>query len=149
MGICLVVAGIGSVFTASSVDTWYPRLRKPSGTPPAWIFAPVWTVLYLLMGTAAWLVWLSRAGQSVRLSLALFLAQLVLNAAWSGIFFGLRKPGLALVEILALWCGIALAAVSFLAHSRAAFWMMVPYLVWVTYATYLNFGIWRLNRRLA
>src|SRR5579871_6911215 len=98
-GICLAVGTSGSLFTASSVKTWYPGLLKPAGTPPAWVFGPVWSTLYLLMGTAAWLVWRQRSDSDVTLALTLFFAQLALNATWSFVFFGLRRPGLALLEI--------------------------------------------------
>ena len=149
VAICFCAAAIGSVFTASSVKTWYPGLLKPAGTPPPWVFGPVWSTLYLLMATAAWLLWRQRSEQDVRLALALFFAQLVLNAAWSFIFFGLRRPGAALVEILILLVAIALTATSFVMSSRLAFWLMTPYIGWAAYATYLNFGIWRMNRGAA
>jgi translocator protein len=137
---------LGSVATASSVGTWYPQLVKPAGTPPSWVFGPVWTTLYVFMGTAAWLVWRQHEVQSVRMALVLFFTQLALNLAWSLIFFGLRRPGIALVEILVLLAAIVLTAFAFRPISRAAFWLMTPYIAWVTYATYLNLGLWRLNR---
>ena len=149
VAVCFGAAAIGSVFTASSVKTWYPALLKPAGTPPSWLFGPVWSTLYLLMATAAWLVWRRRAVEDVWLTLGLFFGQLVLNAAWSFIFFGLCRPGVALVEIFVLLVAIALTAVRFAMFSRLAFWLMTPYLGWVIYATILNFGIWRLNRGAA
>ena len=149
VAICFGVAAVGEWFTASSVKTWYPRLRKPPGTPPSWVFGPVWSALYLLMGTAAWLVWQQRHRQHVSLPLGLFFGQLFLNAAWSFIFFGTRRPGLAVVEIMILFLAILLTAVTFSTYSRNAFWLMTPYLAWVGYATYLNFGLWRLNRGAA
>jgi translocator protein len=149
LAICFGAAAIGSFFTASSVKTWYPGLLKPAGTPPSWVFGPVWSVLYLLMATAAWLVWQERHVHDVRLPLGLFFGQLVLNAAWSIIFFGLHRPGLALIEILILLWAIVLTTISFWAHSRYAFWLMTPYAGWVAYATYLNFGLWWLNRGVA
>lgn len=139
-------AAIGGWFTGSSVKTWYPGLLKPAGTPPSWVFGPVWSILYLLMATAAWLVWQERHSHDVWLPLGLFFGQLVLNAAWSLIFFGLQRPDLALVEILILLVAIVLTAISFSEYSRDAFWFMTPYLGWVGYATYLNLGLWRLNR---
>jgi benzodiazapine receptor len=145
-GICFAVAAIGSVFTASSVKTWYPALLKPAGTPPPWIFGPVWSILYLLMAVAAWLVWRQRIHQDVWLALMWFMAQLILNGLWSFIFFGLRRPGAALVEIIVLLIAIAMTATRFAEFSRPAFWLMTPYGVWVLYASYLNFGIWRLNK---
>jgi tryptophan-rich sensory protein len=144
--ICFLAAAIGSWFTAASVKSWYPGLLKPAGTPPAWVFGPVWSVLYLLMGTAAWLVWRQRSAANVTFALALFFAQLALNATWSFVFFGLRKPGLALLEILALLAAIMATMTNFAQLSRLAFWLMTPYVVWVLYAAFLNFGIWRLNR---
>ena len=139
-------AAVGGWFTDSSVKTWYPGLLKPAGTPPSWVFGPVWSVLYMLMATAAWLVWQERRAHDVRLPLGLFFGQLILNAAWSLIFFRLQRPGVALVEILILLLAIVLTATSFSAYSRQAFWLMMPYLGWVGYATYLNLGLWRLNR---
>jgi len=139
-------AAVGERFTDSSVRTWYPGLLKPAGTPPSWVFGPVWSVLYLLMTTAAWLVWQERHTHDVRLPLGLFFGQLILNAAWSLIFLRLQRPGVALVEILILLLAIVLTATSFSAYSRQAFWLMMPYLGWVGYATYLNLGLWRLNR---
>ena len=145
-GICFAVGASGSVFTASSVKTWYPRLLKPAGTPPSWVFGPVWSILYLMMAVAAWLVWRQRIHQHVWLALAFFLAQLILNGVWSFVFFGLRRPGAALVEIILLLSAIAVTALGFAEVSRLAFWLMTPYGAWVFYASYLNFGIWRLNK---
>jgi benzodiazapine receptor len=145
-GICFTVAASGSLFTASSVKTWYPGLLKPGGTPPPWVFAPVWSLLYILMAVAAWLVWRQRSHENVRLALALFMVQLILNGLWSVIFFGLRRPGAALVEIIVLLAAIAMTAMQFAEFSHLAFWLMTPYGAWVLYASYLNFGIWRLNK---
>lgn len=149
VAICFIAAAIGAWFTAGSVKSWYPALLKPAGTPPAWVFGPVWTTLYLLMGTAAWLVWRHRLDGNVTLGLTLFFVQLALNATWSFLFFGLRRPGLALLEILALLAAIIATVTSFAQVSRLAFWLMTPYLAWVLYATFLNLGIWRLNRGAA
>jgi len=146
-GICFAVAAMGAAFTASSVKTWYPALLKPPGTPPPWIFGPVWSILYVLMALAAWLVWRQRIHEDVRLALVWFMAQLILNGLWSFVFFGLRRPGAALVEIIVLLTAIALTATRFAEHSRPAFWLMTPYAAWVLYASYLNFGIWHLNKR--
>jgi len=146
VAMCFLAAAIGSWFTAGSVKSWYPTLLKPNGTPPAWVFGPVWTTLYLLMGTAAWLVWRQRPVADVTPALALFFAQLALNATWSFVFFGLRRPGMALLEILALLAAIIATLTSFASLSRLAFWLMAPYVAWVSYATFLNFGIWRLNK---
>ncbi len=149
IAICFLVAAIGSWFTAASVKTWYPTLLKPAGTPPAWVFGPVWSTLYVLMAIAAWLVWKQRSAADVTAALAIFLTQLVLNATWSFVFFGLRRPGLALLEIVVLLGAIIATMTNFAPLSRLACWLMTPYVAWVSYATYLNFGIWRLNRGVA
>ena len=131
VAVCFVAAAIGSWFTAASVKSWYPTLLKPAGTPPAWVFGPVWSTLYLLMGTAAWLVWRQRTAADVRLALVLFFAQLALNATWSFVFFGLQEPGLALLEIVALLAAIIATMTNFAQLSRLAFWLMAPYAAWV------------------
>jgi translocator protein len=109
----------------------------------------VWSILYLMMATAVWLVWRERIQEDVRLALALFMVQLILNGLWSFVFFGLRRPGAALVDIIILLTAIAMTAVRFAGLSRLAFWLMTPYGAWVLYASYLNFGIWRLNKGTA
>ncbi|MFZ1053803.1 MAG: TspO/MBR family protein [Candidatus Sulfotelmatobacter sp.] len=140
-------AGIGSAFTAQSVCTWYPTLRKPPGNPPASYFGPVWTVLYFLMTLAAWNVWRVGDGWSgTSPAITIFLIQLALNAAWSAIFFGLRSPGLALAEIILLWAAILATTILFWRISTFSGALLLPYLSWVTYAAYLNAGIWHLNR---
>lgn len=149
VAICFGAAAVGGWFTGTSVKTWYPGLLKPAGTPPSWVFGPVWSVLYLLMGTAAWLVCQRRHAGDVWQPMVLFFGQLVLNVAWSFIFFRLRRPDLAFLEILILLLAIVLTAIRFSAHSRFAVWLMVPYAGWVAYATYLNLGLWRLNRGTA
>ena len=146
VAICFLAAGIGSWFTTASVTSWYPTLTKPAGTPPAWVFAPVWSMLYVLMATAAWLIWKQRSAADVTMALGLFVTQLALNATWSFVFFGLRRPGLALLELLVLLAALVATVATFAPLSRLACWLMVPYVAWVSYATYLNFGIWRLNR---
>jgi benzodiazapine receptor len=139
-------AGIASAFTARSVRIWYPALRKPPGNPPPSYFGPVWTVLYLLMTIAAWNVWRVGDGWSgASPAITIFLIQLALNAAWSVIFFGLRSPGLALIESILLWAAILVNIVLFWRISTFSGALLMPYLAWVTYATYLNAGIWRLN----
>ena len=143
--ICLGAGGLGSFFTGNSVRDWYPRLRKPRGTPPSWVFGPVWTALYVLMALSAWLVW-REYGWGAQPALLIFFAQLALNVAWSGIFFGSRMPGLAFAEILILCLAIAFNIFVFLTLFPLAALLLIPYLLWVTYAAYLNFGIWRLNK---
>lgn len=121
---------------------WYAALNKPAWNPPAWIFGPVWTVLYLLMAVAAWLVWRK---DGWRLPMWLYLVQLTINASWSPVFFGAKQPGAAFGVIVALWLAIALTLRAFRHVSRPAGWMMVPYLLWVSFATVLNLALWRLN----
>ncbi len=145
LGICLGVGGLGAIFTGSGVRDWYPQLHKPAGTPPSWVFGPVWTTLYVLMAVSAWLIW-REYGWGARFALVIFFAQLALNLAWSGIFFGSRQPGVAFAEIVTLWLAIAFNLVIFYWLRPIAALLLVPYLLWVTYASYLNFGIWRLNR---
>lgn len=142
---CLGVGGLGSFFTAKSVRDWYPQLRKPAGTPPSWIFGPVWTSLYILMALSAWLVW-REFGLGARPALLIFFAQLALNAAWSGIFFGLHMLEIAFLQIVILWFAIAFTIFVFYLLVPLAALLLLPYLLWVTYAAYLNWGIWRLNR---
>ena len=135
-------AGVGSRF---SPGDWYTHLAKPAFNPPAWVFAPVWTLLYLVMGVAAWLVWRQRGVARVAPALALFLVQLALNAAWSWLFFGLHHIGWALVDLAALWLAIGATLLAFWAHRPLAGLLMVPYLLWVSFAALLNFQFWRLN----
>lgn len=124
---------------------WYAGLNKPSWNPPPWIFGPVWTALYLMMATAAWLVW-RRGGWAVqRRTLTLYLVQLALNAVWTPLFFGLHRPGAALVEILLLLAAAVVAGLAFARVSRAAGWLFAPYAAWVAFASWLNFTLWRLN----
>jgi benzodiazapine receptor len=146
IAVCLAVAGAGAVFTAGSVQRWYPVLQKPSWTPPSWLFGPVWTILYLMMATAAWLIWRRRGLDDVDGALGLFVLQLVLNAAWSPLFFGLKNPLAGLLDIVPLWAAILATLVSFWKISPAAGALLVPYWLWVSFATALNFAIWKMNR---
>jgi tryptophan-rich sensory protein len=139
-------AGIASAFTARSVRTWYPPLRKPPGSPPKSYFGPVWILVYSLMTIAAWNAWRVGDGWSgASPAITIFLIQLALSAAWSVIFFGLRSPGLALVEIILLWAAILASMILFWRISTLSGALLIPYLAWVSYVTYLNAGIWRLN----
>jgi benzodiazapine receptor len=143
----LLVAGLSGFVTAKGVQEWYPTLIKPSFNPPAWVFGPVWTLLYLLMGTAAFLVW--RRGlesQAVKAALAFFVLQLVLNGLWSVFFFGMRSPGLALVNIAFLWVSIGVTLVLFWRVTPVAGMLLLPYGAWVSFAAVLNASIWILNR---
>ena len=138
-------AFIGSIFTSSSVDSWYRELIKPAWTPPGWIFGPVWTLLYLAMAIAAWLVWRQRAFSNVTAVLLLFAVQLVLNAAWSAVFFGLQNPGLAFLNIVLLWGAIVATMIAFWRIIALAGWLFVPYILWVTFAAALNLAILQMN----
>ena len=139
-------AALGSVFTSMSVNTWYVQLQKPAFNPPNWIFGPVWSTLYLLMAVSAWLVWRDGGWTNGRVALTLFFIQLALNVLWSALFFGLRQPGLAMIEIVLLLSAILCTTVAFMPVSRLACWLMGPYVLWVSFASVLNFKIWRLNR---
>ena len=137
---------IGSVFTTPSIAGWYATLVRPALNPPAWVFGPVWTALYALMGVAAFLVWKKGLEhRDVKIALGIFLGQLVLNTLWSIIFFGLHDPGAAFVEIIFLWLAILATIVAFARISKPAAWLLVPYLAWVSFASYLNFMLWMLN----
>ncbi|PJE51123.1 MAG: TspO protein [Candidatus Yanofskybacteria bacterium CG10_big_fil_rev_8_21_14_0_10_36_16] len=137
---------IGSLFTFSAIPNWYATITKPALNPPAWVFGPVWTILYTLMGVAAFLVWRNGWSQrSVRTALSIFGFQLLLNAIWSIIFFGFKNPGLALVDIVVLWFAIVWTIKVFYKISKLAAYLLVPYLLWVSFATYLNYAIWALN----
>jgi translocator protein len=140
--LCFSAAGVGGLVTTPNIPNWYANLAKPSWTPPGWIFGPVWSVLYLSMAVAAWLVW--RRGDSA-VPMTLFGIQLVFNAAWSWLFFGLHSPGAALVDIVLLWMAIVGTTIVFWRRSRLAGMLFVPYLAWVSFAAMLNFAIWWLN----
>lgn len=147
VGVCFAAAAVGSLYTAPAIPTWYASLQKPAWNPPNWVFGPVWTLLYLMMAVAVWLVWRERGlAGAAALAIALFAIQLILNSLWSIIFFGWRRPGLALVEIFFLWAAIFATMLSFWRISNAAGWLMWPYLLWVTFAGFLNLSIWKLNR---
>lgn len=143
---CYAAAALGGVATASSVGTWYETLRKPTFNPPSWVFGPVWTILYGMMAVAAWLVWRDVEAPATRLPLLLFAVQLALNIIWSWLFFGLRQPGWASLEIALLWLAIAATLVAFRRVQPLAGWLLVPYLLWVSFASILNCSLWWLNR---
>ncbi|MBS1850217.1 MAG: tryptophan-rich sensory protein [Acidobacteria bacterium] len=143
--ICFSAAGLGAVFTASSVKTWYQLLRKPSLTPPDWVFGPVWTVLYFLMALSAWLVWRNAGWSAARAAFLLFFLQIICNVIWSGLFFGMRRPGLAYLDVLVLLSTIIATAMVFRVFSSTAFCLMLIYAAWVGFASFLNFEVWRLN----
>jgi benzodiazapine receptor len=147
VAIPLAVGGMSGLATAHGIQDWYPSLVKPSFTPPSWLFGPVWTLLYLMMGTAAFLVW-QKGWESgaVKAALALFAIQLILNGLWSVLFFGMRWPGLALAEILLLWISIGGTIALFWRVAPVAGLLLLPYDAWVTFAVVLNGAIWLLNR---
>jgi benzodiazapine receptor len=145
VAICLAVELVSGVFTRASVRDWYVTLNKPSWTPPGWVFGPVWTVLYLLMGVAAWLIWRERGSADIRPALAAFFVQLALNLLWSILFFGMQDPRLAFWDILLLWIAIAVTVALFWTVRPMAAVLLTPYLAWVTYATVLNYTIWQMN----
>ena len=142
IGVSLAAGWVGSNFLPGD---WYAALEKPSWNPPNSVFAPVWTTLYVLMGVAAWLVWRRVGVSRRRAALGLFLFQLVLNALWSYLFFGVRSPGFALVEIVFLWGAIVATTIAFWRVSRPAGLLLMPYLAWVGFAAALNLQLWRLN----
>lgn len=143
--VCLAVSGIGGAITATSVGTWYQALQKPPFNPPDWIFAPVWTVLFILMGIAAWRVWRRAGFAAGRNALTVFAVQLGLNLAWSFLFFGLQRVGLALFEIIILLLAIVVNTILFWQIDRFAGALFVPYVLWSTYAMILNISLWLLN----
>jgi translocator protein len=138
------IATLGGAITNLSVATWYPSLEKPSWTPSGSTIGVIWTILYILMGIAAWVIW-RRHSEGRQLSLAIYALQLLLNLGWSGLFFGLRSPGLALIEIGVLWLAILATSVAFWKVSKLAGVLMIPYLSWVTVAGVLNALIWKMN----
>ena len=145
MVICFAAAAAGSAFTNPSLPQWYAALHKPAWNPPNWLFAPVWTALFAMMAVAVWLVW-SRAGfLGSPLATGLFAVQLALNIAWSAVFFGMRNPDAAFAEIVTLWVSIAVTVVAFAQVDAVAAWLLAPYLAWVSFASVLNWTIWRLN----
>jgi tryptophan-rich sensory protein len=143
--ICQAFGLLGAVFTSPAIATWYAGLNKPFFNPPNWLFAPVWTLLYLAMGVSLYLVWERKGEADIKPALVIFAVQLVLNLTWSILFFGLKLPGIALGEILVLWVVILLTIVKFWPLSKTASYLLVPYLLWVSFASLLNFSIWRLN----
>jgi tryptophan-rich sensory protein len=137
-------AGIGAIATAEAGE-FYQQLVRPAWAPPAWLFAPVWTTLYLLMGIAAWLVWRTHGFRGARTALVLFIAQLAFNALWSWLFFVWRRGDLAFAEVLLLWCLIVATVISFWRLKPLAAALLLPYLGWVSFASALTYSTWRLN----
>lgn len=136
---------IGSLFTVQNIPTWYAGLNKPSFNPPNYLFGPVWITLYFIMGIAFYLVWRKSETENIKSAVWLFMIQLALNSVWSIIFFGYKNPMLGFMEIIVMWVFIVLCIVKFYPISKVAAWLLVPYLLWVSFASVLNFKIWMLN----
>lgn len=145
VALCLAISGIGGAITTTSVGTWYQALQKPSFNPPDWVFAPVWTTLYVAMAIAGWRVWRQARFEVRRKALTVFAVQLGLNLAWSFLFFGFQQVGLALLEIVILLLAVIANTIVFWRIDRLAGALFVPYVLWVAYATVLNAAIWLLN----
>jgi len=143
IGVCLLVGFIAGMLTSTSIDTWYSTLTKPSFNPPNWVFGPAWTILYIMMGIALYLVWNS---SNNRIAITFFMIQLALNFLWSFLFFALENPLIAFIEILLLLGMIILTAMQFYPVSRTAAFLLIPYILWVIFASVLNFSIYWLNR---
>jgi len=144
--LCQVVGVVGSLFTYPSIQTWYATVRKPDFTPPNWVFAPVWTTLFVLMGISAYLIWnRGLENRKVKTALLFFVIQLALNILWSFLFFKLQSPLYAFFEIIVLWLAILLTILNFFKISVTAGWLLIPYIIWVSFAAILNFSIVRLN----
>jgi len=146
IGLCQAAGIIGSVFTAPAVPVWYATLKKPFFNPPNSVFAPVWTTLFLLMGVSLFLVWQQGLDDHrVRTACVLFFSQLFLNILWSALFFGLHSPLMGFIDIVFLWVMILVTILSFHRISQVSALLMIPYLLWVSFAGVLNWAIWRLN----
>ena len=147
VSVCLLTGFVGSFSTMDSVRTWYADLSKPSFNPPGWVFGVVWPILYVMMGIAAFLIWSKGVGsRQTRVALGLFMFQLVLNGLWTPIFFGLHMMALALAEIILLWVAILATILAFRRISKPAAYILIPYILWVSFATVLNAALWHLNR---
>lgn len=142
--VCQVAGVIGAIFTTPAISGWYKSLQKPFFNPPNWIFSPVWIFLFLLMGISLYLVW-DRGVRENKKAIIIFGVQLVLNIFWSIIFFGLKSPGFAFLEIIILWLAILTTIISFYKVSKTAGLLLIPYILWVSFALILNFFLWQLN----
>jgi len=144
--VCELAGIIGAVFTSSAISSWYSTLAKPALNPPSWIFGPVWTILYALMGVAVFLIWKKGIHHKhIRKAVGVFALQLTLNTLWSIVFFGLESPGWAFVNIVLMWLTIVWTMILFYKISKPAMWLLAPYILWVSFAAYLNYSIWILN----
>jgi len=144
--LCQIAGFLGSLFTIPAIPTWYATLKKPFFTPPDWIFSPVWISLFILMGIALFFVWRRTDHPRFKIAFIFFFIQLILNILWSIVFFGLKSPLLGLLDIILLWIAILLTIQHFSKVSKFAGVLLLPYLVWVSFATLLNFSLWILNR---
>jgi len=145
--LCIGIGALGEVATRPAMVSWYSTLAKPPWTPPAWIFGPVWTTLYVMIGLAGWRVWMRReSSPSTSWALRFFAVQLLLNAIWSPIFFGLHRPLLALFDIVGLWATILATYLAMRKVDAISGWLFVPYLCWVSFAACLNASIWWMNQ---
>ncbi len=144
--LCQAAGFLGSLFTTPAIPTWYQTLNKPFFTPPNWIFSPVWICLFILMGLSLYFVWRRTDHPTFKIAFVFFLVQLILNILWSIVFFGLRSPLLGLVDIVLLWIAILFTIFHFFKVSKFSGVLLLPYLVWVSFATLLNFSLWILNR---
>lgn len=143
--LCEGAGVVGSFFTTPSINSWYATLAKPSFNPPNWIFGPVWTFLFFLMGISLFLIWNERSkGKNIQTAVLFFFQQLSLNILWSALFFGLHNPFLAFMEITVLWLSILMTISYFAKIKKTAAWLLVPYILWVSFAAFLNFSIWKL-----
>lgn len=146
IAIPVLVGGISGFFTVSGVESWYQTIQKPSWNPPNWVFGPVWTTLYVMMGIALWRVWKEDTSRELKMiAFILFGVQLILNFLWSFVFFKLEQPGFAFLEILFMWVAILATIFAFAQVNKTAAWLLVPYISWVSFAAILNFTIWRMN----
>jgi len=137
-----IISGIGSIFTSNSISTWYAELIKPSFNPPSWIFGPVWTILYLIIGISFYLIWIKKFD---KITYIIYGIQLLLNGLWTIIFFGFKSPFYALIEIILLWISILLTIIYFYKINKISAYLLIPYILWVTFATILNFSLFILN----
>jgi translocator protein len=143
--LCQLAGFLGSLFTAPAIPTWYKTLDKPFFSPPNWIFSPVWISLFILMGISLFMVWRKQQQPRFKVALIFFFVQLIFNILWSAAFFGLRSPFLGLIDIVLLWAGILLTIQHFLRISKMAGLLLLPYILWVSFAVVLNFSLWILN----
>ncbi len=143
--LCVLLGSVGGLVTVAEIPAWYASLNKPSFNPPNWIFGPVWSTLYVVMGISVYLIWKQPVSKERNKALQLFILQFVFNFCWSFIFFGLHATGWAFIEMIALWLLILLTIFHFAKYSKTAAWLLVPYISWVSFALLLNGAIWKIN----